>query len=110
MTAQAIAALKGANDIRIRRAAEKRRIKTMTTHDGRREVADLIENPPDWLLSEKVGTLIQYADRTGHAYTLRVLHAASNPYWPIGENTRVGKLTEPQRAGLVSIIRNGFGT
>lgn len=106
---QVMNALALANDIRSKRAAEKREIASLPMREGRAVVAALLEDTPAWLQSETIGRLLSYPRSTGRAYATRMLLYIANPHWPVGENTRIRQLTPAQRSNLAKMLRDGWG-
>ena len=107
MAENSLTALALANDIRSRRAAEKKRIFALPRQEGRNAVADLIEELPDWLESERLTRFLSYPQRSGEEYARKIRLRASNPYWPIGEDVRLRDLTADQRERIALYLREG---
>ena len=85
-------ALGQANVIRERRAALKRRLK-----DGEESLATLILDPPDYLQTARIETLVMTTPGVGKVRSHNLLRDAGIPAKPT-----VGRLTERQRATLAS--------
>lgn len=108
-TEQTWSALNLANDIRSKRAAKKRELALLTLSEGRHEVAGLIEDPPDWMTSARVGDVLTWPRRTGRAYARRVLnHVSSYDSFPVVETRRLRDLTTSQRNRLAMMLRGGW--
>lgn len=105
---QRAVALDAANKIRTKRAVEKKRVFKMSMREGRDVVAAWLEDPPEWLESERIGRLLCYPKSTGRAYSSRMLVHIANPHWPVAENTCVRQLTAPQRQRLANVLRGGW--
>jgi hypothetical protein len=94
-------ALTLANEIRFRRADIKREL--LTLPDGpsaARRAADLLMDPPDFLLGMDVAALIGSCRRFGPARVGRVLRMAQ-----VSGLRKVRDLTERQRDALVATLR-----
>jgi len=85
-------ALSQANAIRERRAALKRRLK-----DGEESLAPLILDPPDYLHTARIDTLVMTTPSVGKVRSQTLLRDAGIP-----AKTTVGRLTERQRTTLAA--------
>lgn len=85
-------ALSQANAIRERRAALKRRLR-----DGDESLAALILDPPDYLHTARIETLVMTTPGVGKVRSHILLRDAGIP-----AKTTVGRLTERQRTTLAS--------
>ena len=85
-------ALSQANVIRERRAALKRRLK-----GGEESLATLILDPPDYLRTARIETLVMTTPGVGKVRSQTLLRDAGIP-----AKTTVGRLTERQRTTLAS--------
>jgi len=85
-------ALGQANVIRERRAALKRRLK-----DGQESLATLILDPPDYLRTARIETLVMTTPGVGKVRSQTLLRDAGIP-----AKTTVGRLTERQRTTLAA--------
>lgn len=97
--AQRMAALQEANRIRTRRAQLKRDLKA-----GRRNIADLLLEPPEWLETAKVAGIILAVPKIGRSKVNRILSQAA-----VSPSKTVAGLTHRQRIDLVgAIARRGL--
>lgn len=97
---QPLRALELANQVRLARAALKRRVR-----DGQVSVAQVVEASPWETYSMPIGELLRSQQRWGEKRARRAL-------LPIGvpENKPIGQLTERQRLALVAALdRSGRG-
>lgn len=90
--AQRLSALERANDIRIRRAALKRDIKT-----GRVDPVDIIAEPPSWARGLQVYELLSQIPRWGRVKVNRRLAAANVP-----PGRTLGQMTVSQRIAVIA--------
>ncbi len=88
-------ALKKANDVRTQRARVKRDIKA-----GRRQVHELLANPPEFLETAKVADLLIQVPKFGRVKVQRAL-----TYCRISPSKTIGGLSERQRTELVTYMR-----
>lgn len=90
-------AFEKANRVRLRRAAEGRKVKAATQDEGLRMVAELISctPPPSWAKNLEVAAAIKWVHRWQATRVRRLLA----PLY-IGENRRLGELTERERERL----------
>lgn len=104
--AQAMRALAVGNDLRLRRAAERRRIVALDSKAGRRELADLLEELPAWLAGEQLGRFLRWPRRMGAAAAHRMIAFSGVRATTL---TRLSALTERQREVLVTALRADGG-
>ena len=88
-------ALKRANDIRTARAKLKKDLKA-----GRRTIQDLLNEPPEYVMTAKVFDMLLAVPKYGRVQANRVLNQCR-----ISPAKTVGGLSERQRAELVSLLR-----
>lgn len=89
---QRLHALERANEIRSKRARLKRDLKAK-----RRQLAPLVERPPDWLETAYVFDLLLAVPKVGRVKANRMLVAER-----ISQSKTVGGLSERQRQALVT--------
>ena len=94
MTAQHMVALERANQIRLERAAIRRRLKA-----GELTIAEVLADRPGCIDSMRALELIRSLDRYGHKRAARLLQAAEVPL-----TRTVGRLTERQRQSIVATL------
>jgi len=92
---QRMDALKRANDIRTARAKLKKDLKS-----GRVSILELLESPPEYILTAKVFDLLLAVPKYGRVKANRVLNRCR-----ISPAKTVGGLTERQRKEMVSLLR-----
>lgn len=92
---QHLIALESANRVRLTRSAAYRPIRALPWIDGRREVAKLLLDPPEWLEGEQILRLLLVPHRMGRTRARKLLVPDR-----IGELRRVGDLTPRQRRSL----------
>lgn len=91
---QRMDALKRANDIRTARAKLKKDLK-----GGRVSILELLESPPEYLLTAKVFDLLLAVPKYGRVKANRVLNQCR-----ISPAKTIGGLSERQRAELVEML------
>lgn len=96
-----MARLNAANAIRLRCAAEKREIASMTRPDAMRRVADHLEHPEPYLYRLKAYSLVIAISRFGPRRTRELLACAY-----ASENRRIAELTDRQRTMLAGWLRD----
>lgn len=92
---QRLDALQNANAIRSRRAQLKKDLKA-----GRRAVADVLFEPPEWLDTMKVGDLLRAVPKYGSVKVNKTLKQVQ-----ISPSKTVGGLSARQRAELGGMVR-----
>lgn len=93
---QRAAALARANDVRTRRAQVKRELVT-----GELSIGDVLLDPPECLLSMRVGDLVCSLPRFGERRAARFLSRV-----PVSAVRRVGGLTFRERKRLAWLLRD----
>lgn len=88
-------ALKSANAVRLKRAEAKDQVKA-----GELELAELIEHPPDWMLTATIGSVVQWEHGIGRWRAGRILSGLTTPA------TRIGTLGERTRAKIAQRFRD----
>jgi hypothetical protein len=88
-------ALRRANVIRVRRAQLKRDLKA-----GAVSIADVLHEPPDYVLTAKVYDMLMAVPKLGRVKAMRLLNQCR-----ISQSKTVGGLSERQRAELVTLFR-----
>ncbi|MGE4426900.1 MAG: integration host factor, actinobacterial type [Solirubrobacteraceae bacterium] len=96
---QRMDALQRANDVRSRRAALKRDLKS-----GRRSIDQLLEKPPEWLETAKVVDMLMAVPKYGRVRAGKVLQQCR-----ISASKTIGGLTPRQRTELVQALRQPRG-
>lgn len=91
---QRMDALKRANEIRTYRARLKRELKA-----GRRDIFDVLADPPDYLLTAKVFDILIVVPKYGRVKANRILTRAR-----ISPSKTVGGLSERQRREIVDLM------
>jgi hypothetical protein len=94
---QRMAALRRANEIRVKRAKLKKDIKT-----GDTEVVEILRDPPSHVLTAKVFDLLMAMPKFGRVKAARVMNIAR-----ISQSKTVGGLSDRQRGEIVKIIEGG---
>jgi hypothetical protein len=89
-------ALQRANEVRLARAAVKRRLSAGTI-----SAAEVILGPPPEIETMPVGQLLMSQRRWGHVRCRRFLSALS-----VAESKTVGSMTQRQRGILVAMLRS----
>lgn len=97
---QPLTALQRANEVRIGRAEERRRLKGLPWRESRRQVAALVADPPELWLSATAGYVLAMAARTGEATVRGWLREAD-----LSPTKTLGSMTERQRRVLAGVIR-----
>lgn len=92
--AQRQAALRNANRVRVRRAEAKLDIK-----DGELDLAVLLQDPPEWMLTAKIGDVVLWEPGVGRWRAGRILTGLATPA------ARVEKLGEPTRRRIALRLR-----
>lgn len=92
---QRMDALRRANEIRSQRAQLKKDLKS-----GALAVDDLIESPPDYVLTAKVFDMIVAAPKYGKVKATRLLNQCR-----ISQGKTLGGLSDRQRGELVELLR-----
>jgi hypothetical protein len=93
---QRYAALRAANSIRSERARFRRQLGCLERHQAERMVAALVERPPEWAASLRVGDLLTYIPKRGVVWAGKLMRRHR-----IAAGVRCGALTERQKAALV---------
>ncbi len=93
--AQRMEALQRANEIRSHRAQLKRDLKA-----GRTSIVQLLDAPPEYLLTAKVFDMIVAVPKFGRVKANRVLQQCR-----ISPSKTIGGLTDRQRVELVELLR-----
>lgn len=93
---QRLDALRRANDIRMRRSRLKRDLKA-----GREQLAPLLLDPPDYLLTAKLWDLLLAVPRLGRVKVNHLLRCKH-----ISPSKTVGGLSERQRQEIVAHLRS----
>jgi len=92
---QRMDALRRANEIRSQRAELKKRLKS-----GELAVYELIDDPPDYVLTAKVFDMIVAAPKYGKVKATRLLNQCR-----ISQGKTLGGLSDRQRQELVELLR-----
>ncbi len=92
---QRMDALKRANDIRTARAQLKKDLKA-----GRVSIQDLLDSPPEYVLTAKVFDMLLAVPKYGRVKANRVLNQCR-----ISPAKTIGGLSERQRKEMVSLLR-----
>ncbi|MEX0620377.1 MAG: integration host factor, actinobacterial type [Solirubrobacterales bacterium] len=92
---QRMDALKRANDIRTARAKLKKDLKA-----GRASILELLESPPEYVLTAKVFDLLLAVPKYGRVKANRILNQCR-----ISPAKTVGGLSERQRKEMVGLLR-----
>jgi hypothetical protein len=92
---QRMDALKRANNIRTARAKLKKDLKA-----GRTSILDLLESPPEYILTAKVFDLLLAVPKYGRVKANRVLNQCR-----VSPAKTVGGLSERQRKEMVGLLR-----
>ena len=109
--ASTLAGQRRANEVRLARAAVRRRIRGLPKQEGREAVAALVEETPDCCGSAMVGDVLAWPYRTGPfqvRQTLRGLELSSSFVGVavvISEAKRLDALTGRQRRALAAYLR-----
>ena len=93
--AQRMEALNEANRIRTERARLKRKLK-----DGGANIAVLLRDPPDYILTAKVSEMLMAVPKYGQVKVNKILSQCR-----ISPSKTIGGLSPRQRAELVSFLR-----
>lgn len=101
MSAQSLEALAKANEVRLRRADMRRKIQNLPPATGREIVTTIIRWPGDLWRTATVDRVLQLPHRTGPSFSRKMRRSKG---LTIGEKTRIGDLTDRQRAVLVAAI------
>jgi hypothetical protein len=88
-------ALRRANEIRSRRAQLKRDLKA-----GSVSITDIIEAPPDFMLTAKVFDVLMAVPKYGKVKATRYLN-----HCRISQGKTIGGLSDRQRAELLELLR-----
>lgn len=92
---QRLDALGRANVVRTQRAALKRDLKA-----GRQTIADVLEDPPEWVETAKVLDMLLAVPKYGRVRAGKVLNGCR-----ISASKTIGGLTQRQRSELVDLLR-----
>jgi hypothetical protein len=92
---QRLDALDRANQIRVRRAQLKRGLKS-----GETTFQEILENPPDYVLTAKVYDMLLAVPRLGRVRAGRLLTQCR-----ISQSKTIGGLSERQRGELIDLFR-----
>lgn len=101
-TDQAQRALREANRIRYARAALRRETAALPYGQGRALVADVLENPPEFVLTARVFDVLRWPRYLGPGHARSILALAG-----CSDLRRVSELTERQRGVLAERLRAG---
>lgn len=93
--AQRMTALNRANEIRTERAVLKRDLKS-----GRKDIHDLLLDPPEWVETMKVFDLLLAVPKYGRVKVNKVLQQCR-----MSPSKTVGGMSQRQRTELVSMLR-----
>ena len=88
-------ALARANEIRLHRAAERRRVHALPTADGLSAVAQILADNPEWVRTANLGDVLTWPRRVGARARDRVLTRTG-----MSPSKSVGTLTARQRLVL----------
>ncbi len=91
---QRMEALKRANEIRSRRAQLKRDLKSGSAH-----ISDIIESPPEYVLTAKVFDMLMAVPKYGKVKATRFLN-----HCRISQGKTIGGLSDRQRRELVQLL------
>ena len=92
---QRMEALQRANEVRVQRAELKRRLK-----DGSASIREILEDPPDYVLTAKVSEMLLAVPKYGQVKVNKILAQCR-----ISPSKTIGGLSERQRGELVSYLR-----
>lgn len=101
---QSAAALNRANEIRFKRGAIKRELKSLPRPEAMAMLADVLEQPPPCCVNATPFELLCAVRLVGRYYALSWLRRAGVP-----EHRRISELTERQRGVLADLLRAGEG-
>lgn len=96
---QRLDALQRANEVRSKRAALKRDLKS-----GRQSIDRLLESPPEWLETAKVMDMLLAVPKYGRVRAGKILAQCR-----VSASKTIGGLTPRQRAELVQALRQPRG-
>lgn len=91
---QRMDALQKANEIRTRRAQLKKELK-----NGDKDIVDVLDNPPQYLLTAKVIDILLVVPKFGRVKATRVLQRCR-----VSQAKTVGGLSDRQRAELIDTL------
>lgn len=100
---QNIAALDRGNVIRVARAGLRVEVVRQSRASGCDRVADLLDEPPEELLSAAIYDVLLWINRMGRSRARSILAHADE--WVIGERRRIRDLTPRQRAAVADYLR-----
>jgi hypothetical protein len=92
-------ALQRANEVRLRRVAEGRKIEAASTEHAKVLLAELVLSCPSWLESEPIGRWLEWLPRYGPSRIQKLLKARK-----ISELRQVGALTVRQRQEVAGAL------
>lgn len=92
---QRMDALRRANEIRSRRAQLKRDLKS-----GRASIAQVIDQPPDFVMTAKVFDMLMAVPKYGKVKATRFLNTCR-----ISQGKTIGGLSDRQRSELLELLR-----
>lgn len=116
-TEQATNALRRANDVRLAAAKERRRIALLPRVEGLRAVAELLDDPPEYIARMQVGYVLRAVDRVGERLVYRLFQYAGLPAsamlrivgpvtWRLNkDHGHKAALTDRQRRALAGVLR-----
>ena len=93
--AQQMAALERANAVRTQRAQLKRDLKA-----GRKQIHDLLLEPPEWLETMKIFDLVFACPKYGRIKVIKILSRCEIP-----PSKTIGRMSMRQRVEVVSRLR-----
>jgi hypothetical protein len=100
MKDQRVVALAKANLIRGKRSALKKELSALPLEESRRRAAELLLQPPEWLRTMPVFTLLTSCWRTGPAFTRSRLKSVG-----VSDQRQVGTLTAREAEHLALLLR-----
>lgn len=102
-SAQRDAALRLANARRFHWFQQRRRIEELSTEEGCRQVAEIIDMPNDLMATIRVGKLLRFPRGIGTARVTRLLNRSG-----INPDKRLRELTYRQRGLLMAAVVDGY--
>jgi len=93
---QRMAALKRANDVRVKRAQLKKDLK-----DGKVRIEQILGNPPEYVSTAKVIDILMAVPKFGRVKAARFLNTCR-----ISQSKTVGGLSDRQRAELIGLFNS----
>lgn len=101
---QHMTALGRAQEIRLARLAERRRVHALPPGEGMRAVAGLVAEPPEHMRSATVYAVMGWPRRAYDSTVRALLRRAM-----VSERATLGGITYRQRAALVELIDERYG-